>query len=251
MNDKWKRVQLCKPDEMLRCPYNLSEPKAGQGNPARWTLDLDIPVDENPKSLNAMLEKLQGRVREEISGRTAECFPSLRTEKMSEDQLDMCIYSIIKKEEGAKTARFKIKILMPPSAEEEARMTQTEIDRRKSQATTVYEVVHYEPASEANPDGIFEYRESDTSILKAGAYVMPVVSTSGIWMSKSNAGVSFTCQTICVKPAPASTGVAVFNLGGVSAAGIVNVVGAKRHRDDEGEPLEDMPYKPFKAESTD
>lgn len=218
-------LQLCPPEAPLPVLFDISEPK--QGNPSRWGLDIEVPVDT---PIYKFLVELNDKAREEVSGRATECFPSLKVDRMSEDQLNMCMYPVFRPaENGGKTGRLKVKVIMPASEDELARMSKAEADRRQNETTKVFEVHEWAPPSGENPDGVFEHTLADPSILKGGCKVMPIISTTGIWMNKSNCGISFICTSICVWRGPETTGVGVFNLGGVRPAGI------KRKRCDEEE----------------
>ena len=209
-------MQLCEPSDALSVLFDVSEPK--QGNPSRWGLDIEIPTSS---SLYAFLVSLNQKARDEISSRANECFPALKVDKMSDDQLNMCMYPVFKvADQGGQNGRFKVKIIMPPTEEEIARLSKSELEKRQNETTKVFEVQNWEPPSAENPDGIFEHTISDASILKGGCKVMPIVSTTGVWMSKSNCGVSFICTSICVWKAPETSGVGMFNLGGVRSNGI-------------------------------
>jgi hypothetical protein len=217
-------MQLCTPDAPLSVLFDLSEPK--QGNPSRWGLDIEIPVGT---AIYRFLEQLNANAREEVGGRAVECFPSLKTEKMSDDQLNMCMYPVFKPaEDGGKTGRLKVKVIMPATDDELSRMSRADADRRQNETTKVFSVNEFSPPTVANPDGTFEHTPSDPSILKGGCKVMPIISTTGIWMNKSNCGISFICTSICVWKAPETTGVGIFNLGGVRPGGI-----KRRSRDDD------------------
>lgn len=220
-------VQLCPPKAPLSVLFDLSEPK--QGNPSRWSLDVEIPIDT---PIYQFLVDLNAKAREEVRERATECFPSLKVDRMNDDQLNMCMYPVFKPaEEGGKMGRLKLKVVMPPSEEELSRMSKTEAERRQNECTKVFEVDEWSAPTVANPDGVFEHSLSDPSILKGGCKVMPIVSTTGIWLNKSNCGISFVCTSICVWKAPTSTGVGVFDLGGVKPAGIKR----KRREEDDME----------------
>lgn len=217
-------MQLCTPDAPLPVLFDLSEPK--QGNPTRWGLDVEIPIDT---PMYKFLAQLNAKARDEVGGRAAECFPSFKTEKMSDDQLNMCMYPVFKAAEyGGKTGRLKVKVIMPASDDELARMSKTEAERRQNETTKVFEVNEWSQPTHDNPDGVFEHTLSDPSILKGGCKVMPIISTTGIWMNKSNCGISFICTSICVWKAPETTGVGMFNLGGVRPGGV-----KRKSRDDD------------------
>lgn len=228
-------IQICTPDSPLHVLYDISEPK--QGNASRWGLDVEVPVGS---SLYTFLDSLNKRVRTEISERAAECFPSLKVDKMSDDQLNMCLYPLFKPaEDGGTTGRLKVKIIMPPTEEELSRMTKPEAERRVAETTKVHEVNSWEAPSEKNSDGLFEHTVSDVSLLKGGCKVMPIIGTTGIWMNKSNCGVSFVCTSICVWKAPETAGIGMFNLGGVTTAGV-----KRKYKDN------DEAYLPYNEEQS-
>lgn len=226
-------MQLCTPDSPLPVLFDLSEPK--QGNPTRWGLDIEIPVDT---PTYRFLSQLNAKAREEVGGRAAECFPSFKTEKMSDDQLNMCMYPVFKAaEDGGNFGRLKVKVIMPASDDELARMSKTDADRRQNETTKVFEVNECSPRTDDNPDGVFVHTLSDPSILTRGCKVMPIISTTGVWMNKSNCGISFICTSICVWKAPEKTGVGMFNLGGILPNGV-----KRKSRDDDGF---DGGYRPY------
>lgn len=224
-------MQLCAPFTPLISQFDLSEPK--QGNMARWSLDLDVPVGSE---LYSFLENMNKMAREEIRTRAMEVFPQMKTESMSDDQINMCFVPLFKAaENGASVGRIKIKIIMPPTEEDNARLSPPELERRRAETTNVFEVTTFDPPSDANPTGTFEHDPSDHSILKAGCRVMPIIQTAGIWLNKSQCGISFTCTSICVWRAPEKTGITAFNLGGVIAT--------KRKRTADDQP--DDGYAPY------
>jgi len=226
-------MQLCTPSTPLISQFDLSEPK--QGNMSRWSLDLDVPVDTE---LYSFLQNVNTKAREEIRSRAMEVFPQMKTDTMSDDQLNMCFVPLFKAaENGSSVGRIKIKILMPPSEEENARLTGPELERRRAETAKVFEVTSFDPPSDVNPTGNFEHELTDYSILKGGCRVMPIIQTSGIWLNKSQCGVSFTCTSICVWRAPEKTGITAFNLGGV-------IPKRKRALDDQA----DDTYSPYEAD---
>lgn len=220
--------QACAPDAPLESQYDLSKPQ--QGNMSRWSLDVDVRPDTD---LHKFLLGLNERAREELRSRAAECFPRMKTEKMSDDQLNMAWTNLYKADTPGQPGRFKVKVIMPPSEEEVARLTAISmeaLERRKKDTTEVYEVTKFEPPSAKHPDGIFEYEPADAvTVLKAGCKVMPMVTTNGIWLNDSSCGISFVAKSVCVWPPAADAGIAAFNLGGVKTA---TLAGSKRARDD-------------------
>lgn len=225
-------MQLCPPGSPLPVLFDIKEPL--QGNPSRWGLDVEVPIDT---PLYRFLVELNAKARTEISSRAAECFPSLKVDKMSEDQLNMCMYPVFKPaEDGGQTGRLKIKVIMPASDDELAHMSKGDAERRANEATKVFAVTDFQAPNESNPDGVFEHEPADPSILKGGCKVMPIISTTGIWMNKSNCGISFICTSVCVWKAPENSGVNVFNLGGVTPSGIKR----KRVKEDEDEPSNEI-----------
>lgn len=227
-------LQLCAPDAPLPVLFDISEPK--QGNSSRWGLDIEVPIDT---ALYTFLEGLNRKAREEVASRATECFPSLKVERMSDDQINMCMYPVFRPAEyGSMTGRLRVKVVMPATEEELSRMSKQEADRRQHECTKVYQVDRWEAPTSETPNGVFEHTECDASILKSGCKVMPIVGTTGIWMNKSNCGLSFLCSSICVWKAPETSGVGMFNLGGVKPGGI------KRKRMI-GEDLGEATYLPY------
>lgn len=201
--------QAATPDNPLNVGYDVSEPQHGTNT--RWSLDVEVPRNS---ALYTFLEKLDNKAREEVRRRASEMFPRMKTDVMSDDQLTMCYLPVFKAAtDGSGNGKLKLKIIMPPTAEETARLTKSELERRSKDATDVMEVTDHNQA-----EGRFEYESSDYTILKAGAKVMPILTTSGIWLNDSQCGISFACSSICVWPHSADMkGVSAFNLNGMVA----------------------------------
>jgi len=213
--------QACEPSAPLHSPFKLSEPQ--QGTKTRWSLDVEVPID---CALYSFLNSLNELTREEVRVRAAECFPRMKTERMSDDQLNMAYLPCFKTQEDG-PGKLKLKVIMPPPSEEAFKMAPTELERRMKDITQIFEVTSYQPKSADCPEGVFEVVPSTHDILKPNCKIMPLVTTSGIWLNDSQCGISFVCTKICVWPVASPDGVDEFELGGIKP-----IVGTKRVRED-------------------